>query len=56
MKCDESSSMTNKWQRIAEVFGLLMVAAPPRFFAFQRQKNRTIAEAELNTTQIELFA
>jgi hypothetical protein len=48
--------MTEKWRGIFELFGLTMLAASVVFVAFQMQQDRKIALAELNTSQLEMFA
>jgi len=48
--------MSEKWRAIAEFVGFLMVAMSLLFVAFQMKQDRAIAQAELNTSQLELFA
>ncbi len=42
--------MNERSRGIAEILGLLLVAASLLFVAFQMQQDRRIAQAELNTT------
>ena len=48
--------MNERTRGIAEVLGLVLVAASLCFVAFQMQQDRRIAQAELNTTLMEIFA
>jgi len=45
-----------RWVGIAEVFGLLLVAASLFAVAYQIHQERRVAVAALNTSQIEAFA
>ncbi|MFT4564051.1 MAG: hypothetical protein ACI9BW_003813 [Gammaproteobacteria bacterium] len=48
--------MTEKWRGLYEFLGLAMLAASLVFVAYQMQQDRKIAIAELNTTQLEMYA
>lgn len=48
--------MNDRWRGSAEGLGLLLVAASLLFVAFQMQQDRKIAQAELNTALLEIWA
>jgi hypothetical protein len=48
--------MTEKWRGVFEFLGLAMLTASLVFVAFQMQQDRKIALAELNSSQLEMFA
>lgn len=48
--------MTEKWPGTLEFLGLLMLSASLVFVAFQMHQDRKIALAELNSSQLEMFA
>jgi len=48
--------MTEKWRSILEFLGLLMLSASLVFVAFQMHQDRKIALAELNSSQLEMYA
>ena len=48
--------MAEKWRGVFEFLGLAMLAASLVFVAFQMQQDRKIALAELNSSQLEMFA
>ena len=45
-----------RWRGSVEGIGLLLVAASVLFVAFQMQQDRKIAQAELNTALLEIWA
>ena len=48
--------MNDRWRGSVEGLGLLLVAASLLFVAFQMQQDRKIAQAELNTALLEIWA
>jgi hypothetical protein len=50
------AEVTDRSRGIAEAFGLLLITASLLFVGFQMQQDRRIAQAELNTSQLEIFA
>ena len=48
--------MNNKYRGIYDLVGLLVVAASLMFVAFQMQQDRIIAQATLNTSQLQNYA
>ena len=48
--------MTEKWRGVLEFLGLLMLSASLVFVAFQMHQDRKIALAELNSSQLEMYA
>jgi hypothetical protein len=48
--------MAEKWRGVFEFLGLATLAASLVFVAFQMQQDRKIALAELNSSQLEMFA
>jgi hypothetical protein len=48
--------VTDRSRGITEILGLFLVAASLLFVAFQMQQDRRLAQAELNTAQLEIFA
>ena len=48
--------MTEKWRGVLEFLGLFMLSASLVFVAFQMHQDRKIALAELNSSQLEMYA
>jgi hypothetical protein len=53
---EREAEVTDRSRGVVEALGLVLVAASLLFVGFQMQQDRRIAQAELNTAQLQMFA